>query len=212
MGFANSSCSFSRFKIVDPVPNNLILEVPDRLRQFAFRDIEDIPEMQAHGWVCHEDMLDSTWETAPPQKSSYFIFSLRLDTRRIPAGVIKKHVSLAVKEEKTKLALQNKKFISRDRQKEIREQVLLKLKSRFLPVPAEFNVLWNLQTHDVWFASVQAKMIDLFMDFFLSSFDLHLELLTPCNLALQLLDESIQPQIEALHSTQFIAQENHAHE
>lgn len=207
MGFANSSCSFSRFLIIDPVPDALINDLPERLAKFAFKDIEDMPEMQAYGWVSFEDMLDSKWETAPPFKGAYAIFSLRLDTRRIPAGVIKKHVALAMKEEKAKLAEHNQKFISRERKKELREQVVLKLRERFLPVPAEFNVLWNLQTGEVWFTSVQSKMIDLFMEYFLTSFELHLEQITPYTLAIKLLGDAAAPQLDALQSTQFITAE-----
>ena len=89
MGFCNASCSFTRFRIIDPIPSELWTQIPDKLRQFAFRDIDDLPEMQAYGWVCFEDMLDSEWRTAPPHKGAYLLFSLRLDTRRIPAAVIK---------------------------------------------------------------------------------------------------------------------------
>ena len=59
MGFANSSCSFTRFRILDPVPDALWPQIPDKLKQFAFRDIDDIPEMEAHGWVNFDDMLDT---------------------------------------------------------------------------------------------------------------------------------------------------------
>ncbi|EEB33953.1 hypothetical protein DESPIG_01246 [Desulfovibrio piger ATCC 29098] len=65
MGFCNASCSFTRFRIIDPIPSELWTQIPDKLRQFAFRDIDDLPEMQAYGWVCFEDMLDSEWRTAP---------------------------------------------------------------------------------------------------------------------------------------------------
>ena len=57
MGFCNASCSFTRFRIIDPIPSELWTQIPDKLRQFSFRDIDDLPEMQAHGWVCFEDML-----------------------------------------------------------------------------------------------------------------------------------------------------------
>ena len=60
MGFCNASCSFTRFRIIDPIPSELWTQIPDKLRQFAFRDIDDLPEMQAYGWVCFEDMLDSS--------------------------------------------------------------------------------------------------------------------------------------------------------
>lgn len=212
MGFANSSCSFSRFRIIDPLTDAVVSEIPQRLARFAFRDIEDIPEMQAYGWVSYEDMLDSNWETAPPYKGAYAVFSLRLDTRRIPASVIKKHVTLAIKAEKAKLAENNQKFISKERKKELREQVILKLRERFLPVPAEFNTLWNLQSGEVWFASIQGKMIELFMEHFLNTFELHLEQITPYTLAIGILGESATETLDALEATQFIAAEAPDHE
>ena len=113
----SSSISFTRFRIIDPIPSELLTQIPDKLRQFAFRDIDDLPEMQAYGWVCFEDMLDTEWRTAPPQKGNYVTFSLRLDTRRIPPAIIKKQLSLALKAEKEKMQAQGKKFISRERKK-----------------------------------------------------------------------------------------------
>lgn len=208
MGFASNSCSFSRFRIIDQVSDELINEIPDKLRKFSFSDIEELPEMQAHGWVCFEDMLDAKWEAAPPIKGNYTVFSLRLDTRRIPAGVIKKHLALAIKEEKARASENGQKFIPRERKKELREQVLLKLRQRFLPVPGEFNVIWNLGSGEIWFASIQARMIDLFIDFFLTTFDLHIEQLTPYNLAVSLLAEKELDKLDSLQSTQFIAMES----
>lgn len=205
MGFCNASCSFTRFRIIDPIPSELWTQIPDKLRQFSFRDIDDLPEMQAHGWVCFEDMLDSEWRTAPPHKGAYLLFSLRLDTRRIPAAVIKKHLTLALKAEKEKMQEQGKKFISRERKKELKEQVLLRLRQRFLPIPAEFNVIWATDRNEVWFASTQGKMIDLFMEAFLNSFELHLEQLTPYSLAETLLDEAAMSRLDRIEATQFAA-------
>lgn len=208
MGFINASCSFTRFRILDPVPSELWEEIPDRLKKFSFQDIDNTAEMQAHGWVAFEDMLDSEWKSAAPQKAlNYYVFSLRFDIRRIPAGVIKKHLMLALKQEMEKIRMQNKQFIARERKKEIKEQVLLNLRQRFLPVPSEFNVLWNTEKNEIWFASIQAKMIDLFQELFLQTFDLHLEPLTPYCLASRMLDENrvhvldtIEPTIFTSHS------------
>ena len=113
----SASISFTRFRVIDPIPSELLTQIPEKLRQFAFRGIDDLPEMQAYGWVCFEDMLDTEWRTAPPQKGNYFTFSLRLDTRRIPPAIIKKQLSLALKAEKEKIQAQGKKFISRERKK-----------------------------------------------------------------------------------------------
>ena len=39
MGILSASCSFTRFKITEPVPKELWMEIPAKLRQFAFQDI-----------------------------------------------------------------------------------------------------------------------------------------------------------------------------
>ena len=148
-------------------------------------------------------MLDTEWRTAPPQKGNYFTFSLRLDTRRIPPAIIKKQLSLAMKAEKEKLEAQGKKFISRERKKELKEQVLLRLRQRFLPTPAEFNVVWEPDRNEVWFASTQGKMIDLFMEAFLNSFELHLEQIEPYSLAEGLLDDVEMGKLDSSESTRF---------
>lgn len=199
----SSSISFTRFRIIDPIPSELWTQIPDKLRQFAFRDIDDLPEMQAYGWVCFEDMLDTEWRTAPPQKGNYVTFSLRLDTRRIPPAIIKKQLSLALKAEKEKMQAQGKKFISRERKKDLKEQVLLRLRQRFLPVPAEFHVVWEPDRNEVWFASTQGKMIDLFMELFITSFGLHLEQIEPYSLAEGLLDDVEMGKLDRCEATQF---------
>lgn len=199
----SSSISFTRFRIIDPIPSELWTQIPDKLRQFAFRDIDDLPEMQAAGWTCFEDMLDTEWRTAPPQKGDYFTFSLRLDTRRIPPAIIKKQLSLALKAEREKMQAQGKKFISRERKKDLKEQVLLRLRQRFLPTPAEFNVIWATDRNEVWFASTQGKMIDLFIEAFLNTFELHLEQIEPYSLAEGLLDDVDMSKLDRSESTSF---------
>ena len=204
MSFLSSSCSFTRFQVKDPVASEFWPTVPDKLKQFAFHDIDDIPEERSYGWVSFDDLLDTEWSEAQPYKGSYLVFSLRLDTRRIPAGVIKKHLALALKQERQRIAELNKKFIARERIKEIKEQVILKLRQRFLPVPAEFNVIWAPDKNEIWFASTQGKMIDLFMDYFQQSFELNLEQITPVTLAEKFLDEEGMRTLETLEATQFV--------
>ena len=99
MGILSASCSFTRFKITEPVPKELWMEIPAKLRQFAFQDIDDIAEERGWGWTSFEDMLDMQWRSAPPEKGAYLAFALRLDTRRIPPAVLKKYVTIALREE-----------------------------------------------------------------------------------------------------------------
>lgn len=196
MGFLASSCSFTRFRIIDPVPDELWAEIPQLLKNGAFLDIDETAESQADGWVSFDDYLDTAWQAGPPQIGAYIAFSLRVDTRRIPAGVLRKHLVLALKREKAENEKNGKKFISRERRKELKELVQLSLRRRFLPVPGEFNVIWNTANNEIWFASTQEKMIELFVQRFLDTFKLHIEQLTPPALALSMLGKEYE---EVIH-------------
>lgn len=196
MGFLASTCSFTRFRVIDPVPDELWAEIPQLLKNGAFLDIDETAESQSDGWVSFDDYLDTTWQAGPPQKGAYLAFSLRLDTRRIPAGVLRKHLVLALKREKAENEKNGRKFISRERRKELKEQVQMALRKRFLPVPGEFNVIWNTANNEIWFASTQEKMIELFAQRFLDTFKLHIEQLTPPDLALSILGKDAE---EAVH-------------
>lgn len=200
MGFLNSSCAFTRFRILDTVTDDIWINVGDKLKQHCFKDIDNIPEVQSSGWVCFDDMLDTEWNVAPPQKGEYVVFSLRLDTRHIPAAVAKKYLTIAFREEMQK---NDKKFIARERKKEIKERVLLQLRQRFLPVPATFDVIWFCTRNELWFASTRQSMIDLFTESFLQTFNLHLEQMTPSNIASALLDEKDIERLERLDPTSF---------
>ncbi len=203
MGFLNSSCSFTRFSLVDPVPGELWSQIPDLLKKACIIDIDELPEMQSKGWVCFDDYLDTEWVTAPPHKGTYLAFSMRIDTRRIPAGVIKKHLTIALKKEKLANLAQGKKYISKDRKKEIKEQVTLRLRQRFLPVPAEFNVIWNTVSNEIWLASVQNSVIEMFMQLFMDTFNLHIQQLTPSALAVSLLGDDKMDAISLIQPTDF---------
>lgn len=196
MGVLASTCSFTRFRVIDPVPDGLWAEIPQLLKNGAFLDIDDTTEDQADGWVSFDDYLDTAWQAGPPQKGAYLAFSLRLDIRRVPAGVVRKYLDLALKREKAENEKNGRKFISRERRKELKEQVQMALRKRFLPVPGEFNVIWNTANNEIWFASTQEKMIELFAQRFLDTFKLHIEQLTPPDLALSILGKDAE---EAVH-------------
>ncbi|MBR3880201.1 MAG: recombination-associated protein RdgC [Mailhella sp.] len=204
MSFLKSSTSFTRFRILDEIPADLWASIPEKLRQFAFLDIDDIAEERSFGWANFDDMLDTEWKLSPPEKGDFLTFSLRLDTRRIPPAVIRKHVRLALRDEEECIKALGKKFIGRERKKEIQEQVKLRLMGRFLPIPAEFQVVWNTRTGRVYFASTQTKMIEMFLDLFTRTFDLRLEQLLPYSLALAMFGEEASAKLDAVQSTHFI--------
>ena len=62
MGFLGSSCSFTRFRVIDPVPDELWAEIPQLLKKGAILDIDETTDSQADGWVSFDDYLDTTWQ------------------------------------------------------------------------------------------------------------------------------------------------------
>lgn len=204
MSFLRNSVSFTRYALLDKISVELEASLPDILRRHAFRDIDDLPEERAWGWVAFEDMLDTEWRGAPPRKGGeYAAFALRLDTRRVPAAVLKKHYSLALRAEEEAIRAQGRNYVARERRKELRERTLLMLQKRFLPVPALFQVLWNLPAGRLLIATLSPKVLDLFEDHFTRSFDLRLERLSPLGLAGELLPDTDMNRLAALEAEGF---------
>ena len=100
MGLLAASGGFTRYRIVGDVPTQTLREAPDRLKKYAFTDIDHSTEERSFGWVALEDYLDTEWRSAPPEKGHFLAFSLRLDTRRVSPAVLKKHLRLAIDAEK----------------------------------------------------------------------------------------------------------------
>ena len=204
MGFLNASCTFTRYRVLEHPPVDLWPQIPALLKRYAFQDIDALPgEQQSFGWTSFDDMLDTEWAAAPPEKGAYLTFALRLDTRRVPPAVLKKHHALTVREEKRRMAEQGKQFISRERKKELKEQVLLRLMRHFLPIPAMFEVIWATEADLVYFASTQRKMLDMFEEYFTKCFELPLEQLTPYGLAAISLSEHELNRLDTLGPTIF---------
>lgn len=204
MSILSASLGMTRYRIIEDVPNELLQEIPEKLKQFCMVDIDGTADERSFGWTNIDDMLDMNWAQSPPEKGEYFTFKLRLDTRRIPPAVLKKHNTIALNKELEHNKEQGKNFVSRDRKREIKEQVTLKLRARSLPIPAVFDVIWNPTANRVYLDTTNAKVRSLFEDHFALTFDLHLEPLTPFFMAMEELGEEAAPRLEGLDPTIFV--------
>jgi hypothetical protein len=199
-----ASVSLTRYRVVEQPEPSSLADVPRLLREYAFRDIDDTTDERSFGWANFDDMLDTQWRESPPEKGDYFAFSLRLDTRRIQPAVLKKHVQIAMKDELAKAKEQGRNFVGRDRKKEIKEQVALRLRARSLPIPAVFPVVWDPAANRIYFESTNAKAKSLFEDLFTDTFGLNLEPLTPFFMAVEHLGEDAVGRLENLEITSFV--------
>lgn len=204
MGFLSASTGLTRYRVKDEVGDDVLADVPRRLKSFAFVDIDQSVEERSFGWVCFDDLLDTDWAAAGPEKGLYLAFSLRLDTRRIPPAVFKKHWLLALKQKRMELAEHGRKFLTRDQKMELREHVRQRLLARSLPIPAVFDVVWNVRDNRVYLATTNTKIRTLFEDMFARAFERELEPLTPVTLALELLGEAVQHRLDEFEGAVFV--------
>lgn len=203
MGFLSASVSMTRYRIMDEVPATLWPEALNLLKKYAFKDIDHSAEERSWGWSAADNWLDTAWRDSSPEKGAYLVFNLRLETRRLSPAVFKKHYELEVMDAEREAKTQGQKFLGRERKKELKEQVKLRLLARCLPVPAVFEVAWNTQAGQVWLASTNSKVKELFVNYFADCFELRLEALTPYMLALHQLGDEAGRRLDSLEATTF---------
>lgn len=204
MGFMSKACSFTRFRLVDPVPETLFPEIGKPIQEKQFFELQ-AGETSAAGWVSFEDYLScGTDEGFDPMKGDFCAFSLRIDTLRIPAGVLKKEYDVAIAREK---ATTGNAKITKKRRTELKELVRLSLSRRYVPVPGVYNVIWDTAKGEVWLASTQTAVVSAFMDLFNATFDIHLEQLTPTALALSILGQEREEEVMGIKPTRLTSEE-----
>ncbi len=203
MGFLHSSCSITRFSVCsESFSQDFWLNIQEKLQNHSFKDIDDTLEERSWGWTNIDDMLDTKWAISPPNKGEYIAFALRLETRRIPPGVLKKHLAIALCNEK--MSTQQNKKIHYEKKRAIQDTVYKRLLKSFLPVPAIFDVAWNTHTNFVYLGSIDNKIIDLFSNFFTVTFNISLTQQTPYNLAKQVYTEISDTVFDQLTPTRFV--------
>lgn len=203
MGILGSSASVTRYRLVDPPTPALLTEIPARLRKFGFQDIDETSDEKSIGFVNLDDFLDAKWRKSPPEKADYFAFSLRMDTRRISPAVYKKHLRMELEKAEDEVKRQGRKFLSKEQKTNIKDAVRGRLLSRALPIPAVFDVVWNIPKHMIYLATTNGKVKEVFQTIFTDAFDLHLEPVTPYFLALSIVGESAQHRLDAVEPALF---------
>jgi len=155
MGFQSGTTALTVYQTTQ---GNTITD--ELLQKFAFLPIDGMAQERGEGLVPFYTPLDPTsWPQTQSSAGYFTLFCLRVDTRRIPGAVMKKHLAEAfIKECETA----GKAFISKARKREIKERVKLQLLSRTEPAPAIVDVAVDRMSGRVFFGSVTTKMKETF--------------------------------------------------
>jgi len=130
------------------------------LQKFAFIPIDGTAQERGEGLTPFDTPLDpASWPMAHNFAGYFALFCLRVDTRRVPGAVMKKHLAEAFAKECESAA---KAFISKTRKSEIKEQVKLRLLAKTEPAPSIVDVAVDLMSGRVFFGSVSSKAKETF--------------------------------------------------
>ncbi len=169
MGVYSGQLSYIRYKTFGDFPSNLKEFVLEKLKKFSFQEIEPASLAEkAIGWVTAENMALCFFDDFGFAKSQYFVFSLRIDERRIPA--LTKKAEILKKEGELKKNTGRERLSKQDRDM-LKEQVLQSLIKKALPSASVFDICWNSKTMELLFFNTGKKTNEEFAGFFKRCFD-----------------------------------------
>lgn len=183
MGFLARSVSFCRYRAGDRLPPDYRENFLKRIQQFAFRSLDERPYAdRSAGWVKLQDVYDSAFTESDVFKDPYLVLALRVDVKSVSPKILTHYCRQA--EDQIRVQ-EERAHISKERRREIREAVHAQLMQRALPRTASYDMVWNLDSGNIYFSSVQTRTGDDFSELFLKTFELGLTLVFPFTLATQ---------------------------
>jgi len=171
MGLLKGTASFVRFGVEGDLPENIWDFIADKVAAFAFRDIDETYDEDSLGWVSVLNMFDTEFDYASYAAGNYVTLTMRFDERKVSSVIVKKYVQK--EEERIKKEKKIPK-ISRSMRVEIKERIQNELMRKAQPVPAVFDLCWNLENSTLIFFSTNKKAQALLEDLFKESFGLNL--------------------------------------
>ncbi|MBA3015800.1 MAG: recombination-associated protein RdgC, partial [Proteobacteria bacterium] len=176
MGLLSNSGTFVRFAVEGEMPENFWEFAAERIASNAFKDIDDNFEEYSIGWVSVMNMFDSEFSYASHAIGDYIVLSMRIDERKVPSAVLKK---FCMKEEERVRKEKQVPKLSRGNRLEIKENIKLMLTKKASPIPAVYDLCWNLANNTILFFSTSATVHAAIEDLFKETFGLHLVLQVP---------------------------------
>ncbi len=187
MGLISGSGSLTRYWVESSLPPNFMEELPPKIARYAFCNLEENSfEERSMGWVNIMDILDNRFTAMEYLKEPFIAMSFRVDQRKVPQTALKQYCLEA--EEKVK-ELEKLEVLPKAIRKEIKEDARNRLMKRAIPVSKTYDMIWNINSGMVIFGGVNNKLCDEFSEFFLKTFDLHLQPIFPYALACRLLEK-----------------------
>ena len=176
MGLLSSRISLTRYRVSGKLEGSVNETVYQKLKQHAIPTIEDEDSETVIGWSSFENPYIPDFEEFSFVYGEQMVFSLRIDKKRVPPKLIKKHYTLKLTRRLEETGLP---FLSGNEKKAIKEHVVETLTRRIPAIPDVYDVTWNYQEASLWFYSTQKSANEILESHFIKSFGLHLIRLFP---------------------------------
>jgi len=187
MALFSSSASFVRYSVNGDLPDRFWDVAAERIKDFSFKDIDDSFEERSIGWVSVYNMFDSDFAYASYAAADYIALTLRIDERKVSPAVLKK---FCMKEEERIKKEKEIPRLSRSHKAEIKDNMHLMLIKKAVPMPAVYDLVWNLADSTLLFFSTNKKAQEMLEHYFKETFGLSLTLQIPYLIANHLLGDN----------------------
>jgi len=181
LGILSSSVSITRYKVEGTLKTPVMETVLSGLKKNTIEEIDQEVVESAAGWTSTQQPFFPDFEGSSFVVGTYFIFSLRIDTKRVPSKTIQKYVAI---ETKKKLLESGREYLAREEKKRIKDHVTNMLYRRIPAVPGIYDIVWNQEAGGVWFFSNMKSVNETVETLFLKSFNLTLIRMFPYTSAL----------------------------
>lgn len=137
------------WKVVPEEQTSLLEEerTYDLLKNVSFQSIDKEAIQKTYGAVTFEDYRSTDFGPSTTEFGEYVVFSVRIDERKIPNAALQRQVDDAIDEEMKQAKKEGRNFLGKERRKEIKDQIRLKLLAITPPSPSVADVWWNTKTN-----------------------------------------------------------------
>lgn len=167
MGLLKGSLSLSRYQVQGSLPSGFWQWAGQQISKNIFMDIEGTTEAKSLGWVGPLDYFDTSFAYESYNLNPYLVLGIRLDKRALSARLLNKYHRL----EMARARAENPEFrLGKPEREMLKEKVRLSLMLR-IPLQTTFwEMCWNTQTNEVWFATCNRAQLELSQELFNHTF------------------------------------------
>lgn len=182
MGILSSSTSITRYRVEGTFDQSQpVTETVEKcLKKHIFPEIVDEAAEMIMGWTSFETPFQPDFQRSSFVIGTYYIFSLRIDRKKLPSKIVKKHCAI---EAAKRLKESDREFLSAHEKKQIKEDIINSLILKIPATPDVFDLLWDYENNSLLFFTTQKVANEELETLFLKSFNLTLIRLFPYTMA-----------------------------